>query len=321
VRPATWRSSLAAVALISLAACSTTGAATLESPSPKPSAEPEPAPSLPKVSAYSVAAGEPGPAVKRAAVRFVEALINYDDGGGTPQAARARLAAVGARQALAESAGPLLVRDGAQAGEAIYPQLGGLTTTSASVMTVVRLHRERNGRASSVTRTLDIRLAKTRSRWNVTGIASTGGDRPAARRLEAAAVKVLADSRIILPDSARWDIEAGRVDPRVLRLMLALAGKHTIAVTVLSTGHPLHVYGRRSVSNHRKGRAVDIWAVDGRSVAQQRAGRSNAAKAVAVAALVQGADEVGAPWALSAGRGASFTNTVHLDHLHVGLKR
>ncbi|WP_395111477.1 hypothetical protein [Actinomadura sp. SCN-SB] len=311
---------LTLLVVMPLAACSVPGSGRLQQPSPSRGGATVPA--LPAVKAFVVAADEPAPAVKRAAVRFVEVLTNYGAGGGEARATGNRLAAAGMDPSLAGQAAPLLAKTDAGAGEVIYPQIGGLTAKSASIMAVVRLSTRRWTVITTTTRTIDIRLSKRPAGWAVTRIASTGGAAPqSARALGPLAAQVLASKRIVLPDTARWDIQAGRVDTRVLRLMLEITKEHTISVTVVSTGHPFRVYGSESVSNHRQGRAVDIWAVDGRRVAEQRRGGDVPARPVAIQALTTGANEVGAPWAVSKGGRASFTNTVHQDHLHLAFKR
>ncbi|MFI0449677.1 hypothetical protein [Actinomadura sp. 6N118] len=315
----------AMAALVSVAACSGIGSPAAGTRQTTPARGPATAsalPELPRVRPYVIAADEPAPEVKRAAVRFIEVLTNYDDGGGLAVATRKRLAAAGLSPALAGQAGVLLTPSGAGAGEVVYPQLGGLTRSSASIMAVVRLTTRQGANISTSIRTIDVRLARSAAGWVVARIASTGGLRLGDGRAPSPlAARVLANDRIVLPDTARWDIQAGRLDARVLRLMLGIAAKHTISVTVLSTGHPFQVYGSESVSNHKRGRAVDIWAVDGRRVAEQRRGTGAPARLIAVQALANGATEVGAPWVVSSSRGTSFTNTVHQDHLHLGFKR
>ncbi|TDD85219.1 hypothetical protein [Actinomadura rubrisoli] len=273
------------------------------------------APPPPTARPFTVGPDEPAAAVKGAAVRFVEALT-----AGPASSAESRLRSAGQPARLAAAAVPLLADAGA--AEVIYPQLGGLTRDSASVMMLLRVRPRRSGQVGTATRTVEIRLARSRRGWRVVRVASTGGAPPrhVADRSSAAAA-VLSDDRIQMTDSARWDIEAGRVDARLLRLLTAIAAKHTISVTVLATGHPHQVYGTGHVSNHTRGRAVDIWAVDGTGVARQRTARESPAKAVARQALVAGATEVGAPWALGAGGSSTFTNRLHQDHLHIAFDR
>lgn len=317
---------VAAVAAL-LAGCSPGGRAAprpATTPAPgTPTVAASPEPTLPAVKGFQVAAGEPAPQVKRAAVRFLQTLLNHEDGEGAVTVTKARLAAAGLPPGPADQAGPLLNPAGAQAGEVVYPQLGGLTAANASVMAVVRTHRlTEAGQVVSTSRTVDLRLGGKAGGWQVTGIAFDGGappaasgDRPAASAL---AGDVLADTRITMPDSAREEVRSGAVDARVLRLLLDLARRWPVTVAVFKAGHPYNVFATDRVSNHSRGRAVDLWAVGGRTVAAQRGDPSSAARALVVEALRGGATEVGGPWAVSANGRTSFTNTVHHDHIHVG---
>ncbi|WP_017625218.1 hypothetical protein [Nocardiopsis chromatogenes] len=284
------------------------------------------APALPEVRPYHVAEGEPAPDVKRAAVRFLEAVLNYGPGEGTPDAARERLREAGAGDGAdaADTDGlSLLDPDASAAAQVVYPQLGGLTEKRASIMAVVRTSLLGGADLTSTTRVVDLRLARGGDAWEVEEVASVG-DPPGgsgASPASGAAADVLASERITLPDSARGDITSGRIDERVLRMMLDLAAEAPISVAVLATGHPDNVFGSSSVSNHTEGRAVDIWAVDGATVSDQRLeGGEGPVRTLMELALEKGATEVGGPWALSTPDGSAFTDTVHEDHLHIGFK-
>ncbi len=287
---------------------------------------------LPEVRAYEVAQGEPAPEVKGTAARFLETVFTYGVGEGTPQKTRKRLHAEEASDTAVDDALPLLAEDAASAAQVIYPQLGGLTEDQASIMAVVELHllQEKPPRTpglSSATRVIDLRLSRDEDEWQVSGIASLGGEPPDGGSTEDpgisdAAEDVLQSERIKLPDTARWDILTGEIDDRILQMMLALSAEHTISVAVLSTGHPTNVFDSSSVSNHIKGRAVDIWAIDGTTVSDLRdQGADNTARALMELALDNGATEVGGPWAFDTSGGATFTDTVHEDHLHIGFKQ
>lgn len=70
------------------------------------------------------------------------------------------------------------------------------------------------------------------------------------------------------------------------------------------------------MSNHTEGRGADIWAIDGQPVVSLRDPTGP------IPGLVQGlvnvgATEVGSPFDIDGPGGASFTNEVHQDHLHV----
>lgn len=271
-------------------------------------------------SRYTPLPGEPAPELKQLAADALQAIGAYDVGGGTPAAALERVAAR-ADSSVVDEAAPLLVPTAASAIDIVYPQLGGLTSRQASVMVVFRQRLLEAGRQREVSRVADVRLARAGAGWSVSAIASLGGDRISGGPLAANARAVLASKRIELPDSARWDIEAGRIDDRVLDLLVRLSGQHTLNVTVLASGHPHNVFATESVSNHTEGRAVDIWAVDGQPVVAQR-DPAGPLHALVQQLLADGVTELGSPWDLDGpGRGASFTNTVHQDHLHLAFDR
>jgi hypothetical protein len=281
-------------------------------------------PALPDVTPFIIAADEPARPVKRAAVAYLEALLNYPHGGGSLSAGRERLAARGLPAQSVVTATSLLHEDAAGAVQVVYPQLGGLTAASSSIMTVVRLAVLRDDTLTTSTRTIDVRLAKRGGVWQVTRIASAGGRAPQPRDGSSLAGQVVTSPNIVLPDTGRWDIHAGRVDGRILRMLLRLSRDHRLSVCVLSSGHPVNVFGSASVSNHTRGRAVDIWAIDGKRVAayaRQPGDAGNPARVLMETALRYGSDEVGGPWSFATRYGGTFTNTVHEDHLHIGFKR
>jgi hypothetical protein len=301
-------------------------AAPAPTPTPVPSepaATPSPEPTLPAVAGFRVAAGESAPPVKRAAVQFLRTLLNHEDGGGTVAATRARLASARLPTGPADQAGPLLNPAGAQTGEVIYPQLCGLTEAISCVIAAVRTHQlDDGGEVVSVSRTIDLRLGRKGAAWQVTSIGFNGGRPPTAGSDRAAASTlardVLANPRITMPDSARHEVRSGAVDARVLRLLLDLGRRWPVSVSVFKAGHPNNVFGTDRVSNHTRGRAVDLWAVGGQAVAAQRGNPASPARALMIQGLRAGAPEVGGPWVVSAGGRTSYTNTTHLDHIHLG---
>ncbi|MFC4563412.1 hypothetical protein ACFO4E_16225 [Nocardiopsis mangrovi] len=314
------------------------GSGPADAPPPSPTAA-----VLPDVASYTVASTEPAPDVKTAAAAYLETLLRYGAGDGTREAAQQRLDEAGLPTAPLDGAADLLSGSAAGTAEIIYPQLGGLTGNRASVMTVVTVHLLDGGEPTSTTRVVDVRLAKTGETWAVSSIESIGGGPPAeapppagpspsagTSTSDAAAAAgddpgsaVLSSQRLDLPDTVKWDILSGAIDDRVLRMLLTLGEDHELSVAVLSTGHPHNVFDSASVSNHVQGRAVDIWAIDGVPVADLAGSGEpdNPARTLMERALAEGSDEVGGPWALSTADGATFTNTVHQDHLHVGFKR
>jgi len=271
---------------------------------------------LPEASRYLPLAGEPAADAKQLAADTVQALTTYEAGTAAADVGR-RLEALLVDPQIADVAVGLRADDSESVGEIVYPQLGGLTDTQASVMVVVRQRLLRNGEERLVTRTVDVRLARTNQTWNVTGVASIGGSPPdPPAPLSPTASEVLANPAIELPDSARWDIQRGGTDDRVLSLLLAMAAEHTLSVTVLASGHPHNVFDSASISNHTRGRGVDIWAVDGRPVFSQR-DPAGPLHALTSEMLARGVTEVGSPWDLDGPGGAAFTNTLHQDHLHL----
>jgi hypothetical protein len=265
---------------------------------------------------YSPLPEEPVPEVKQLAADALQAIGTYEAGEGTVDLAVGRLAGR-ADAGVVEAATPMLIPTAASAVDIIYPQLSGLTQTEAGIMAVFRQRLLENGNERSVTRTADLRFRRTSTGWAISQMAPLGGEPKERQPLSVAAEAVLVHDRIRLPDSARWDIEAGTVDERVLNLLLDLAAEHALDVTVFASGHPHNVFASRSVSNHTVGRAVDIWAVNSEEVVSQR-DDTGPLHALVSSLLAKGVTELGSPWDLDgAGSGASFTNTVHQDHLHL----
>jgi hypothetical protein len=225
--------------------------------------------------------------------------------------------------ALAVAAEPLLLAGAGSRGRIVYPQLGGLVRegagAAASVMVVTEQTLEDGAGARVVTRTLDIRLVASPDGWFLDGLASAGGiEVPRPDALPPEAVAVLDDPRIALPDSARWDIHAGGIDLRLLQKMAAMADLHTYAVACLRNGHPVNVFGTDRRSNHTAGRAVDIWRVGEEPVVSQQPDEATPAWDMNRRLFDRGVvPELGGPWSFDGFGGRSFTNEVHLDHLHV----
>lgn len=307
-----------AVVLLGVLAASCRQAGSIDAAPGEPDVIPSPtvSPRLTEPDRYVPLPGEPVPEVKQLSSDVLQAIGTYGPGGGTVQGAAERLAGR-ASASVAQSAGPLLLPGVASAIDIIYPQLSGLTETQAGMMTVYRQRILENGTERSVTGVADLRLRRTADAWTVTELASLGGGPRTGKGLTASAQAVLQSDRISLPDPARWDVQAGEVDDRVLKVLLSLAEEHTLDVTVFASAHPRNVFARSVVSNHAVGRAVDIWAVDGTPVVAQRQEGSPLRQLVG-ALPAQGVTELGAPWDLDGpGTGAIFADIVHQDHLHL----
>lgn len=155
--------------------------------------------------------------------------------------------------------------------------------------------------------------------WYVDLVLATAGLYAAREAHEptAQAASLLLSSNLVLTDLARGDVESGRADPRVLQVLVGASQIHTIAVSVIQSGHSPFVEGTSRFSNHLYGRAVDIYMVDGQGVSPM----NPAARALVVWLLsLEGPDrpsEVGHPFPDLVGTG-SFSDDSHLDHLHVG---
>lgn len=263
---------------------------------------------------YVPIAGEPVAELKVMATEFLQAVGTYEKGGGNAEALATRLAGLPADPAVA--VGRLLVPTAASAVEIVYPQLGGLTEDAASIMVVFTWRLLEDDRETSVVRTADVRLRREAGAWRVTGVESLGGEPTGSPEITPLAQAVLANDRLDLPDSARWDIQSGRIGDEILQVLQDLSQQHTLRVAVLASGHPHNVFESEYVSNHTEGRGVDIWAIDDTPVVSLR-DPDGPLPALVQGLVAQGITEVGSPFDVDGPGGASFTNTVHQDHLHV----
>lgn len=260
------------------------------------------------------------PNAKRLASRVVERLTNFEAGA----AAGAVADQTGRRFNVAPSKlGPAvkeLVRPGtASTGTVVYPQLGGMRPDSASVMVVVDQALNDGDRSWVERRTVDVRLRLRGSTWVLERVGSGGGVaemRPES--MSPASRRVLEHPRIQLSDSARWDIYSGTVDDGLLTMMARAAERHEIAIVTIATGHPMNVFATDTMSNHTRGRAVDIFSVDGEKVVESRKEGSPAFR-LARWLYNQGVPELGSPWAFDGVGGRSFTDIVHADHIHFAM--
>ena len=306
-----------ALACLALAACSG-DAGDDGTQRAAPQRDAERAPERPPVPPpYSPPATEVSREGKRVAGRVAQALTTYGV-GATPEAVARRVGSGVDVPSLAEMVKPVVLPDVRSTGDVVYPQLGGLTADAMSVMVVVRQRREsEDGSTSTETRTFDVRLRLTGGRWRFAELASIGGT-PAERpsQMSPAAQAVVDSPRIDLPDSARWDIYRGEIDEALLQTMADAAERVPYSVAVLKSGHPYEVFGATHPSAHTAGYAVDIYAVDGRDVVEQR-DTSSPAYRLASTLLAEGLAQIGSPWILGPGAPTSFSDAVHQDHLHV----
>lgn len=274
---------------------------------------------LPATTPWRPGPSEIDPAVKLRATQLVEALGSWQPGQGGLAAARGRVSALGLDPSLAAQAGGLLGGADQAALQVIDAQYGGILSDSASVLVVCRQWtRTGSGPVVSGGTTVDVRLSAASPRWAVTALhpAQPG---PALAVPPALARQVLADSRITLPPAAQADLRSGNIHDSVLDAMLTLAQNYAIEISVVRSGHPLDVFGTTRPSDHPKGRAFDVWRIDGHAVVDPATSRSLITGFMRAAAAA-GSYNVGGPVLLSGGATANqfFSDDTHHDHVHVG---
>lgn len=259
------------------------------------------------------------PEVKRLAVRVVEAIGSWAPGHGGVAAAEARVAVLGQRRALARQGLPLLGSGDSAAVEVIDAQYGGILATTASVLVVCRQWRRGGAdrRLNSGGTTLDVRLRARGGTWSVTALhpAAPGRRRP----LSPLARHVLARSEIDLPPASSADVRSGHVHDSVLTALLRLADDYRIRVSVLRSGHPLHVFGTSRLSDHPRGRAFDTWSINGHPVVDPDTSK-NLVTGYMRAAAAAGSYNVGGPYLLPGPGNAFFSDRTHHDHVHAGFR-
>ena len=291
-------------------------------PTSSPAASPDPpGVAVPAAAPWQAGEGEVRPQIKELAARLVETAGTWTGGATSVADLRARLADAGFAAALANAASALQADSPAASLAVTYPQYGGLSGGRASVMVTAEQTLVVGGALSRRGHTVDVRLVEGSSggQWFVEDVLP-GVPRPPGASLNTAARGLLENARITLPAAAAADIRAGVVDPQVLAVLAGLAADHKLTVTVFVTGHPRNVFGTERVSKHTLGKAVDIWAIDGQAVADPDTPRALVTAVMRRAASL-GADEVGGPVDLDArGGGTFFTDQVHQDHVHVGVR-
>ncbi len=276
--------------------------------------------SLPSPVPWRPHVGDVDPAVKLQAARLVEAVGNWGrpgamrTGAGDLAAAHARAAAAGFDPALVAALASLLGSGTRQVVRVRMAQYGGILERAASVLVVVDSWRANaDGTVSAGGITLDVRLVRATPRWQVVDV-RPARPLPALARPSKLAEHVISDDRIRLPHSARADVLGGGVHGSVLRLLRDLSRAHIVDVSVLRSGHPIHVFGTDRLSDHPRGRAVDVWALDGKPLALP-ANHGLAAEGMRFA-VAHGAYNVGGPMLLPGSR--FFSDRTHQDHIHLG---
>jgi hypothetical protein len=269
---------------------------------------------------YTVPLYEAAADAKQLAVDIARWLTTYEEATDHPGRLHA-LASGEDLERLAAASEPLTHPGSWSRGEIIYPQLGGWRNNKVSMMVVTRQTVGVGAETHfSVVRTMDIRLARGEFGWEFDFLDSAGGTFDRIEDL-ALAHAVARDPRIEMPDSARLDILSGRVSPLLLQLMSEMADHTPYGVVTIITGHPYNVFETDRMSDHTRGRAIDLYRLGDRLVIDDR-GPDSATKSF-VEWLYDHPDvlQVGSPWDLDgAVNRRSFTDAVHQDHLHIAVK-
>jgi hypothetical protein len=297
------------------AACSlmgTTGCSTGSSPATPQHA---PASSLPSSSVWLPGPGEISPDVKRRAVELIEALAAWPREQQGATAARQRVAALGLDPGLIHQASPLLADAPEATVHVIDAQYGGILPASASVLVVCEQWlRASTGTVTAGGTTVDVRLEQAHPRWQVSALhpAEPG---PAISGLPWPGSQVLTNGRIHLPAAAEADVKSGNVHTSVLQALQQLSQEYVLAVSVIRSGHPLEVFGTDRPSDHPRGRAVDVWAINGEAVVEPATSPELVDGFMRRAAAV-GSYNVGGPRQLEGPQ--FFSDQTHHDHVHLG---
>ncbi|MEW2625490.1 hypothetical protein [Streptomyces sp. NPDC048106] len=287
--------------------------------SPALSPTPSPAAVLPRTTPWRPGPGEVEPAAKLRAVQVVEAIGAWPRGHGGPEAARSRVAALRLPTALADQAGPLLPPADEAALQVVFAQYGGILPRSASVLVVCRQWTRHGGTVAAGGTTVDVRLSRGPHGWTVDALRPARPG-PPAPSLPSGTRAALSDDRLTLPPAAVADLRAGHVHPSVTRAMRVLARTYRIEVSVVRSGHPLDVFGTGRPSDHPRGRAFDVWRIDGHPVVDPATPRSLIERFMRDAAAA-GSYNVGGPVLPSGGGpGQFFSDATHHDHVHLGFR-
>jgi hypothetical protein len=237
-------------------------------------------------------------------------------GGGTIAGARLRLDRAGYDPTLADDFEPLLGNAEAAAAQVVVAQYGGILADSASVLVVVdQWTSDGEGEVRAAGTTLDIRLQADEPQWTVTEVRPARWDNDRGD-LSQMTRQLLENDQVALPLAAANDVRSGAIDDSVLRALALLSESYRLDVSILRSGHPLRVFGTDRISDHTEGRAVDIWAIDGRPVIELGARRVVAD--LMRAASDVGAYQVGGPTDLDGGDPVYFADDTHQDHIHLG---
>ncbi len=126
------------------------------------------------------------------------------------------------------------------------------------------------------------------------------------------------DNLTILNEVAREDLEAGRIDPRIVGLIGAITQTHQLTISSLRSDHSMYT-ASGGVSNHYYGRAMDIAAVDGVSCTDVAPDAPCGELARTLAGLPAPAMPTELIYCFDVdGAGPAFARSDHCDHIHAG---
>jgi hypothetical protein len=144
------------------------------------------------------------------------------------------------------------------------------------------------------------------------GVEGTGGP-PSPETLA-----LLANSRVVFDATGIADLQAGRIDPRIVAVLARVAAAHTITVTAMCSDHAKFTSGG-TISAHYLGRGVDIGAIDGVVVSPGNPTAREVAVDLAAFDVSYRPDEVGSPFAIAIP--GYYTDAGTQDHLHIAFKQ
>ena len=128
--------------------------------------------------------------------------------------------------------------------------------------------------------------------------------------------------RLTIYAAGRDDIAHGRIDPRILTLLVHLAERWPITVTSLRTGHSRCIGGGNTPgcheSHHWHGRGADIAIINGEPITSANTAARDLTIHLDTLSGPLRPDEVGSPWPDLSHRPGHFSDTAHADHIHVG---
>ncbi len=275
----------------------------------------DPADALPVPAPWKPSRFDIQPDVKLRAAQVVEALGTWTKGEQGEVAARTRVAELGLNPELATPGNPFLTGADSATATVDFAQFGGLQADSASVLVVAQQWRTSpDGRVLHSGSTFDVRLRSATPRWNVTAV-YPAQPKPQTSNLGEQAQAALRNPRLSLPTTAIADIRSGTVSEVALSALNQLASAHTLAISVVESGHPLAVFGTDRPSDHPKGRAIDIWQIDGRPVVDPAT--YPLVEEVMRSAVALGAYQAGGPVQLTP-TSTFFSDDTHHDHVHLG---